>query len=125
MIGNNYEENPNAGYLLNHADFIGMYQKQGEIKTQLRNIYHMAVSLYHDIENDPKWRGKNKDVMVSYLHLVIQLHGSVIDEKMTSQDYGVGCNLVDEPRNAYKEAINNLQGLPEMSRCLKELEAVR
>lgn len=117
--------NKKPGHLLDYTDFIGMYQKQGEIKAQLKHTYDMAVSVYNDIRNTQQWAGKNKTAMLSYLHLVIQLHGALIGERMLPQDYWVECDFAEEPRNAYKEAAFNLESLPGMSECLKELEAVR
>lgn len=117
--------NKKPGHLLDYTDFIGLCQKQGEVKAQLKHTYAKAVSLYNDIKDTEQWLGRNKDAMLSYLHLVIQLHGVLIGETMLPHDYRIDCDCMEEPREAFREAMENLNNLPNMSACLQELEEVR
>lgn len=83
------------------------------------------MAVYNDISSTENWTGKTRTAMLSYLHLVIQLHGALIGETMKAWDYRVDCDCMEEPRRAFREAEMNINGLPEMSACLKELEEIQ
>lgn len=125
IMKNDFRESKMPGHLVDYGDLIGLYQKQGEIKAQLKHTYAKAVAVYNDISSTRCWTGKTKKAMLAYLHLIIQMHGALIGETMEDGDYRVDCDCMEEPRRAFRDAEMNLSSLPELSACLRELEEIQ
>lgn len=111
-------------HLIRRDHFHYGMQKQEEMETELRNIYDEVRALYEEIQNTQEWKGKAKQRMVSFLHLVLQFHGALIRaEGIADSDYNLKHNFIKEAGDAFEQAMKGMDALQD-AELLRRLDEV-
>lgn len=111
-------------HLIRRDSFHYGMQMQEEMETELRNVYEEARTLYEEIQNTQEWKGKAKQRMESFLHLVLQFHGALIQaEGITDSDYSLKHNFIKEAGEAFEKAMKGMDAMQE-AELLRRLDEV-
>lgn len=95
-----------------------------ELAADLRNVYDEARTLYEEIHNTQEWKGKAKQRMESFLHLVLQFHGVLIQaEGIADSDYNLEHNFIKEAGQAFEQAMRGMDTLQE-EELLRRLDEI-
>lgn len=65
-------------HLCNQINFMKTAELQEEIYENLQQAYNKANAIYEQFRMTDLWLGRNKQALLDYMSLVMQLHGTLV-----------------------------------------------
>lgn len=116
------EESMKSGeYLCERTNFIKAADLQEEIYSDLQQAYEKARGIYEQIRVTDLWRGKNKQALLDYMNLILQLHGALIKNGESTKINYSGNNVTQEVAEGLRKAASGVSAIGSESEIVGRL----
>lgn len=113
-------------YCFDRGNMAWALLTQQKVRDEIEEAYKKALEIYNSVKKSYAWSGKSKETFLSYMNLVLQYHGALIQQKVEEKSkLAVTFNFANEACEAIRECTVNMIRFPDESTTVREMEGVQ